>query len=151
MDLSLNVVIHLESCGYVKRQNVLLLQFIIFCSQLTLNFSQKKEMHRKHNSATDVRKRGEGRRRDGCGQQLAVSLLFLLSGSRCIKPFPDLCYLYLCSSPCSSSSVPEGLSLNGLVWIILWIVSSIPPAHSDDPRFISLDPAFQHWAEFVKL
>ena len=97
MDLSLNVVIHLESCGYVKRQNVLLLQFIIFCSQLTLNFSQKKEMHRKHNSATDVRKRGEGRRRDGCGQQLAVSLLFLLSGSRCIKPFPDLCYL--CSSP----------------------------------------------------
>ena len=57
MDLSLNVVIHLESCSYAKRRNVLLLQFIIFCSQLTLNFSQKKEVHRKHNSATDVRKR----------------------------------------------------------------------------------------------
>ena len=43
MDLSLNVVIHLESCGYVKRQNVLLLQFIIFCSQLTLTFLKRRK------------------------------------------------------------------------------------------------------------
>ena len=77
MDLSLNVVIHLESCSYAKRRNVLLLQFIIFCSQLTLNFSQKKEVHRKHNSATDVRKR-KGREEMVVVNSLASPSLWLL-------------------------------------------------------------------------
>ncbi len=58
MDLSLNVVIHLEPCSYVEWQNVLLLEF---CSRLTLNFCQWKDVHQKHNSATDVRKRRGGR------------------------------------------------------------------------------------------